>query len=387
MTSLKIKELIFLKHFLLNEIDLPSADIHDILDCDIEIQQMGEPDNVIVRGNRVICSNPSSPMRFLFNVLYSVLSPKLVDERYKDKLGLALLGMCRDHVYCDWDRSPINGPPVLVSFDKIDVPNFILSEIIEPLVGRVKRPPIFFYPCYYTDVCRVIESRDQLSKEYNLSFHAVPVTDFPIILTNFAIHNGAAKCCHLLTTVLKMQFPEEQYKTILRSVLLDQTSHVLSNLVLILKTLRSSPLFTVNFLKYLNSEIDKADDRLQSEELQCDLVAKDQFLSQHIKVADLGNPVGGQQSQVFRQWSQWSMMLGLIEKQLTPMRGSMWPATENLKPIEDQKKKLFTDRESEKGGPLTFEEMLETARSVYNHKAKPGSLIETLLADNRVWKA
>jgi hypothetical protein len=387
MINLKLRELIFPKYFLLNEIDLPPSAVSSLLDYDIEIQQMGEPDQVIVRGNRIIYHNPSSPMKFLFQLLYSILSPKLADERFKDKLGLALIGMCRDHVYSDWDRAHINGPPVLISFEKMDVPQFLLAEIMEPLIGRVKRMPIFFFPCKFTDVCRIVEDREQLSDEYNLSYHVVPVTEFPIILSNFNIHNNAARTCHLITTVLKSQYPKSQYRAIIRSLLTDPSSRLLPDVITVLKTLRSDPLFTLNFLKYLNSEIDDPHDRLKSEELQCDIVTSDSFLSRHVKIADFGNPVGNQGGQVFRQWTQWSMMLGLTEKQLTPMRGSMWPASENLKPFEEQKKQMVAEREKAKGGPLNFEELLEVARDVYNHKAKPGSLIETLLADNRVWKA
>ncbi len=53
------------------------------------------------------------------------------------------------------------------------------------------------------------------------------------------------------------------------------------------------------------------------------------------------------------------MMMGLIEKQLTPMRGSMWPASENIKPFEDHRRALMLEHEEKKGSQLNFEEMLE----------------------------
>lgn len=385
MTTLKLRDFILPKYFLLNEIDLPTESVTDILDMTVEISHMGEPDNIVVRENRILYSNPSSPMKFLFTVLYGALSPRLVNEKFKDKLGIALLGMCKDHVYADFDRAPVNGPPVLISFEKLDVAQFVLSEIIEPLVGRVDRMPVFFMPCQYTDICRVIGSRDQLSKEYDLRYSVLPSTDYPIVLTNFNIYNNAARMCHLLSVVIKQQFGEEKFADIIRSIFME--SSLVSNLMTITKVLRSDPLFTIDFLKYMSSEIKSESDRSVSNDMQCDLVATDKFLSQHVKIADFGNPVGNQQGQVFRQWSQWSMMLGLTEKQLTPMRGSMWPATKNLKPFEDRKKQMIADREKEKGSSLNFEQLLEVARDVYNHNAKPGALIETLLKDNRVWKA
>ena len=81
------------------------------------------------------------------------------------------------------------------------------------------------------------------------------------------------------------------------------------------------------------------------------------------------------------------MMMGLIEKQLTPARGSMWPATYNLKQFDDRRKAMIAEREKTKGSALNFEELLEVARDMYSHNAKPGTLIENLLKDNRVWKA
>lgn len=384
MTSLKLKDFIFPKYLLLNEIDLDEQAALDLLEWDIEISQIGEPDNVTVRTNRVIYSNPTSPMKFLFNTLYQILSNKLVDEIHKDKLGLALIGMCRDHVYSDFSHGVINAPPVLISFEKLEVAQFVLTDIIEPLLGRVERHPVFFFPCQFTDVCRMISSRDQLSREYNLRYTTLPATSYPVVLTNFNVYNYAARMSHLLCLTLKCQY-EDRYRSLLRDIFTN--SDLMKNLITLLKTLPPDPIFIIDFLKYMGAELESEEEKVSACEVQAELIAKDNFLNKHLKQADFGNPIGNQQSQVFRQWSQWSMMLGLIEKQLAPTRGSMWPATKNLKPFDDKRKAMIAEKEKKKGSSLNFEELLEVSREMYNHKAKPGTLIEDLLKNNRIWKA
>jgi len=70
------------------------------------------------------------------------------------------------------------------------------------------------------------------------------------------------------------------------------------------------------------------------------------------------------------------------------MRGSMWPASENIKPHEDKHRRMIALKAKERNkNQLNFEELLETARDLYNHNATtPGKLIEVVLKDNRVWK-
>ena len=47
---------------------------------------------------------------------------------------------------------------------------------------------------------------------------------------------------------------------------------------------------------------------------------------------------------------------------------------------------MIAEREKEKTSKLNYEELLEVARDMYSHKARPGMLIEEMLKDNRVWK-
>lgn len=383
---MKIKDLQFPRYFLTSDIDLPLSEVTDILETDIEVISDGSPDTVTTKPGKITYTNPSSITKFLFNVLYNSLSPKLSSEIHKDKLGLALLQSCKNYVYADYDPVEFSGPPLLVSLDKIPVVRFALSEIIEPLAGVADKLPVFYSPCHFTDVCRIEDSRDKLAKQYRISPQAVGFSDFPIVLTNSFVYNEPARMSHLLIVILCNAYGEEKAHRILRTIMLDEED-LLSNLVTIIKTIMGKPHTIVEFLHYLGSHLlldDEDTDKIYY--AQENVIMADKFLAAHVKIADFGNPIGDQNSRVHRQWSQWSMLLGLIEKQLEPMRGSMWPATENLKPIEDQQQAMIAEREEKKGDHLNFEQLLEVSRDMYNHKAKPGVLVENLLKDNRVWK-
>ena len=125
------------------------------------------------------------------------------------------------------------------------------------------------------------------------------------------------------------------------------------------------------------------EERQASQQIQQEKILSDNYLNKHIKLA-----AEKQTPSIFRQWSQWSLMSGLIEKQLGPMRGSMWPTTENMRPYENHFKRMLIKKKKDKKNPhLNFEAMLEVSRDLYNHNARePGQLIEHLLKEERVWK-
>lgn len=378
---MKIKDFQFIRYLLTNEMDIPTSKCVDILNSDIDILHSGEPDTVVERGEKIIYYNPSSTTRFLFGVLYTVLKRYLVSDVQKDKLGLALLSRCKEYVYMDYEPEQISGPPILLSCEKIPVVHLILSEIIEPLIGRIKRLPVFFIPCKFTDTCRIVDTQDQLIKYYDISRLSVPYTDFPLIVHNCNIYNNPASNADLLWKTLVFNLGENKTIKIIRNIFLENDNQILDNLIVLIQHLRGEPGFVVEFLDYLGSNIfyDK-DEVQQSINKQVESFIRNKI----IKQADSWS-YQNQSDRINKQWSQWSMMLGLIEKQLTPVRGSLWPATEKLKPIEDKRKEFILNREIKKGRKLTIEEMLEIARDIYDHNARPGTLIETMLKDNRVF--
>lgn len=370
---------------MLNEISLDPDEISALLDYDIEVVMKGEADTVTLRPGKIIYNNPSSITKFIYNVLYRLLA-KFSSGFGQDKLALGLFYAVKDYVYADFEPKELTGPPVFMSFDKVPAPAFIVHEIIEPLVGHIGSHGVLYMPCRFTDACRVIENRSKFQKLYNLPNTELSSNDFPLLLVNCNIHNSAARQAALLAKYLELAIEKPKADKVINNILLngDGSDNILPNLVLILKTLKGDPSFVTDFVMYLASASTLTPEETKlSQERQREVLRADKYLWQSIKTA-----ADAQTPQVFRQWSQWSLLMGLIEKQLSPMRGSMWPASELVKPYEDKLQMLMDEKaKTKKKSQLNFEEMLETARELYDHNAiEPGKLIEVIMKDERAWK-
>lgn len=380
---MKIKDLQFPRIFLLNEIDLEADEVQSLLDYDIELHLNGEADAVIVRENRIIYHNPSSITRFIYKVLYHILAPH-ADDIGKDKLALGLLYMVRDYMYSDFGPKDIQGPPVLMSFDKL-TPAFIVHEVVEPLIGSIPEHQVLFRKCRFTDACRIVSSKSKLDDVYGKSeFGSL---DFPLLLVNCDVQNSAAQHADVLAKYLELGIGKERADKVIRNILLNRSNddHILQTTFLMLRMLQGDPTYVTDFFEFLSSSVDfSPEERQISDSNQRAAIQADNYLKQNVKVAN----DGARSPQVFRQWSQWSLLMGLIEKQLSPMRGSMWPASELVKPHEDRLRGLLKQKaEEKKKSQLNFEEMLETARELYDHNAiEPGKLIEVVMKDERAWK-
>ncbi len=384
---IKIKDLQFPRHFLINEVDLDANLIQNILEQEIEVRRDGEADTIDYKDGKIVASNPSSITRFIFNILYSTLTKYAMQDSggiHQDKLGLGLLFMCKQYVYTDFSPKDLTGPPVLVNFNKLPVPSFIVRELVEPIVGKISDCPILFMPCKFTDVIRPIDSLDHLISQYNLSEVGIGYDDFPLLLSNCKIYNSAAQMCHLTVKFLELTIGEEKTKKVIRKIILDDSSNLIGELVLILRMLHGEPDFVIDFMEYFTSNVSlNREEKVSAVCRQKDKILADNYLNKHIKTATpTRTPI------INKQWSQWSMIMGLIEKQLSPMRGSMWPTSENVKPFEDRLRGMQIERSKrEKKKMLNFEELLETYRDLYNHKAvEPGKIVEHMLRNSRVWK-
>ena len=379
---IKVKDFQFINFLLTNEIYRPNSMI--LLEKEIKLKYTGEPDVITDQGSRLIYQNPSSVTMFIFHTLYHLLSQDAADGMQKDKLGLGLLYMCKKYVYEDIHtiHSLKPGPPVIVDFHKSPVPSAIINEIVEPIAGTIPVSNVLFSPCKFTDTCRIVESLDQLESEYNLPKQRTGYHEFPLVLCNCNIHNSAAQLAHLTAKSLENSVGRDKADKIIRTLLGNEGS-ITSNLILVLKTLKGEPKFVLDFLQFLRSNVslkeDETDTVLQN---QATCIEADSYLQKHI--IKIANPSTGQ---IDKQWSQWSMLMGLIEKQLEPMRGSMWPASENVKPHEDRFRLMIKEKADKKKSQVNFEELLETARDLYDHNAvEPGKLIEVMLKKDRVWK-
>ncbi len=382
--KIQINNLQFARCFLLDEIGLDDHLTQEILSKTIDVSFSGEPNTLIPRGDKeIIYQQPSSITHFLFYTLYHAISPYVVSYTQKDKLSLGLLQMCNNYVHHDFEPYKSDGPPVLLDFDKLAIPSFVIHEILEPLVGRIQTRRVMFSNCKFTDAARIIESDRDLPPKYVAS-KVISHRDYPFIYANTNIYNDASKLSDIIVKTLEVSLGVDKAKNILRNLLLDPNSGLMGNMILVLKVLNGTPDFILDFLKYLESNLGFTEEECgHATDIQFAFVRSDKYLNNQIKMA-YANP----NPQIMKQWSQWSMLMGLIEKQLEPMRGSMWPATENLKPEEDKRRKMMSDKREEKNkNQLNFEEMLEVARDVYNHNAvEPGMLYEVMLKDQRVWK-
>jgi hypothetical protein len=379
---MKVKDLQFPRYFLSNELDLQPDLVASLLNYDIEVHNDGEPDATVLRNDKIIYSNPSSITKFLYLILYRLLS-QFAKGIGQDKLALGLLYMVRDYVYADFDE-PMNIPPLCISFDKVSVPSMIVHEIIEPLLGHIPSSSILYVKNSFIDTCKTVTTQPALQKQFNLAQGELQNNDFPLVAVNRSVHNSAAQEADLLVKYLELHLGQSQTIKIIQNILLNDNNqdHILKNIVLISKMLKSNPIFVTDFMVYLESACGfTSEQKSILKEKQSKIIQADKYLSQSLKTAQSVTP------QVFRQWSQWSMLMGLIEKQLSTMRGSMWPASELVKPFEDKLDQMIRSRSDETHKTqLGYEELLSVARDLYNHKAvEPGKLIEEILKDVRVW--
>lgn len=380
--KIRIHDLQLARYFILNEIDLDNHLAQNVLSKTVEISSIGEPNTIIARDDGILYQQPSSITHFLFYTLYYVLSQCITSKVQKDKLSIGLVHITKEYVYHDFEPVEFVGPPVLIDLDKLAVPSLIIHEILEPLIGRIETRPILFARSNYLDAAKIVKGDEDLDG-YNLG-QEISRHDYPFIFVNASLYNDAAKLADITVKTIELSIGKKKCRGFLRNLLLDPHSSLMGNMILVLRTIRGEPDFILDFLKYLESNLGLTrDEESQAAEIQFSFVQSDNYLKEHIKLA-YANP----SPQIFKQWAQWSMLVGLIEKQLEPMRGSMWPATENLKPIDDKWKRMLANKAKEKNkNQLNFEELLEVARDVYNHKAvEPGMLYEIMLKDNRVWK-
>ncbi len=380
---IQVKDLQFPRYFLLNEIDLDPRIALQILQIEVEIKS-GEPDKAVLKGNKLVVTDPSSITRFLFLVLYRLISHYTRQGLQQDKLGLGLLFACKGYTYTDYVESH-KKQSVLISEEKLPVCDMVLNEIIEPLVGEVSSLKILYTASNFVDACEVSESAEKFSKRFKLPFRAVSFHDYPILVANSSIYNEAATMAHICVKTLEHNFGSEKTSNIVKNLILSESGNIGANLLSVLKILKGDPIFVMDFLKYFKSNVTLTlKEEKRANQVRNHIFTTDTYLSRYTKTAADGKHT----PEVFKQWHEWAAIVGLIEKQLGPMRGSMWPTTDNVKPHEDAHRQMEVERMKEKGKTqLNFEELLELSREWYGHKTvQPGELAEKLLSENRVWK-
>jgi len=380
--SLKIRDLQFARFLLNTQVDLDPGLKAGILNLDINILRDQGPEGAQIDNQVVSYSNPSSVVKFLFTILLETLQRHARSPEQKDKLGLVLLAMCNEYVYGDYD--PPCGP-VLISYEKMAAPTIAIKELFEPLVDNIHLPKLLMVKSPVADSCQIVRDSGDLSSLHGLPRNLIKSGNFPLILVNSAIQNRAAILSDVIFQTLSLNFGFEKSVTLIRELLFVDSQPILSKMVTALRILEGDPSTIVSFIDLLVSSIaPETVDCNDIDEIKQKIVRSDSYLSRHVKLADDAYYT----PDVRQQWTDWGIMVGLIEKQLEPARGSMWPATKQMKPFDDRRKKMIVDKAKRKGKQqLNFAELLEVSRDLYNTKAvQPGELVETLLKEDRVWK-
>lgn len=373
---MKIRDLQFPKLFLSKGEWLPSGAVPTILDKELEMVNEGERNAIIDRGNTVSVSPQDSIVAFLHNLVYQCASPFVADGTKKDAMSLTLLQQVYEYVYknYDQDKQPI---PVVLSFNKLPLPSFILHDVVEPIVGTLTVPRIVYADCPVTDAARWIESDKDLQTVKNIPDSVF--TGEPLLLVNAGVYNHAATMSHIVSLVLSANLGREKADAFIAGELLG-TDTCVQQIAAIVKLLYGDVEVLFNFLAYLSAAKNElATGARVKSAVEADAFFKDQLTK-------LGGP-SPFDAGTFKQWEQFSLLMGLIEKQLDRARGSRFPATEHMRPHEDARRKDMEESAKSKGKKqLNMEELLELARSWYKHKAVlPGKLHEKMLTQLRVW--
>lgn len=381
---MKLRDFQLATYLLVHELGFSHDQCTSFLDTDIEVYPGGEKDEIQKRGKSVIVHNPTSVVKTLYNILYQVVFANNPDDYLRDVFSLSLLKVCHDYVYEDEASENITGPSVAASIEKFPIPHSIVNHIFEPFLGNMKNSKVFFTKCNFTDSCRILQDPDSLSRMYNVKRNAIGHSRFPLLLVNTGVHNKASRFAHLMIKWMELNVGPEKTKLAIQKLLLDNSSGLMNNLISMLKILNGDPKFVLDFLTYLQSSVVLTHEEMNTTlALQGECFANDSYLSKHVKVAHDGK----QTPQVSHQWSQWSLLVGLTEKQLEPARGARTPAKENLGPMEQERAKLIAETTKKKGKTqLNYEELLTIARDYYEQKTKRGKIYNELLSDNRVWK-
>jgi len=355
--------------------DIPEVQISP--DTDIQFVYDSEKDRCELSGNIVKLHCPTIISKTLFNVIYSLCEKEISNPHKKDLFSLSLYKTVFNHIYNDKQKNI--GPPVLMSCTKLHVPSMIIKELIEPIVDKkIDLLPIMFIKCGFTDSCRIVNSYTDFCDYYKFESNIVPFTKYPFILKNDSINNRAASFSHIFLLQLEHNFGYDVTKNLIKKILLDEKEVVLDGMIKILYAFGNTVKFVNDFLTYLKiySKVTGIENSLFVSSIRTHYI-KNKNLSKFAQ----------DNSAVQKQWTQWSTLLGLTEKQLADMHGSKRELSENMKEYDQEFIQLKKKKMKEKNKKdLNNEEFLEIARERFDTNAiEPGKLSEVLLEKLRDW--
>ena len=364
---MKLKDFQFVNHFVQNELYC------EVEDKEVRIIYDNKTDTAVSGVPSIELHRPSTVTKAIFNLIYHNYVEKIESEHKKDVFSLMLNHAVHDYTYRDDGFMDVDLPPVLLSGTKIFLPRLIIKEIVQPLIDqRIEILPVLFNPCKFTDTCRIIHSYQDL-EHYELNVRSIPADKYPFVLCNMAIHNRAAILSHLLIRQLEDSLGQECARKIIKKILLDD--EIVVHIIRMADLLENNICLVADLIGYLKSYAGLSAEELVEFSI---IITNSKKLG---KFAQMTNP------QTEKQWTQWSSLLGLIEKQLGSFRGNRQEVSEMMKEIDQQTEDIKTSkREKNKKSVLNMEELLEVSREQWDsHAVEPGKLYETLLQSNRIW--
>lgn len=371
---MQIKDFQFVSTFLndIPEVDIdPTTDIRIVLDS--------ETDRCEKKGNGIVLHTPTLVSKTIFNLIYSLCEEKITNPHKKDVFSLSLYKSIFNHIYNDDSTKMCIGPPVLVSCKKLHIPSMIIKELIEPIINKkIELLPVMFIKCGFSDSCRIVHSYTDFCDYYKFESNIVPFTRYPFILCNHSIENKAALFSHVLLLQLENSFGYDTASSLIKKILLDEKEVVLDGIIKIIYAFGNTPTFVNEFLTYL-----KTYSKLIGGETALFISS----IRAHYEKNDSLKKLAQMDSAVSKQWTQWSTLLGLTEKQLSEMHGSKRELSENMKEYDKDLELLKQKKRKELNKKdLNKEDLLEVSRDQYNAKAiEPGQLNEVLLNKMHDW--
>lgn len=359
----------FLREFPEIEID-PELNVKIIIDSN--------KDHCVISGKTIEIHSPTLISKTLFNLIYHLSEKNINSPHKKDIFSISLSEIIYNHIYKD--DTEVHKPPVLLSASKLPIPTMIIKEIIEPIINKeLDMMPVLFLECPYTDSCRIVNSYTEFCDAYKFSSNIIPFTKYPFILCNSSIKNKPAIHSHVLLLQLEHSIKYKQTKNMIKKILLDDKETALDGMIKILYSFGNRPDFVDEFLTYLKSY-----SKISGRDVEQFIISIKAHCDKH---SELNKIAQFENASVQKQWTQWSTLSGLTEKQLEGMRGSKRELSENMKDI-DKEFELLKQKKRKKLNKkiLNNEEQLEVARERYNTNAvEPGKLYEVLLNDVRNW--
>lgn len=367
---MKLSDFQFVNKFLKENIgNYENLDVHIVSDDKNDVS--------FKSGKTIEIHSPTTVSKTLFNLIYRYCEDLISNPYKKDMFSISLVNSINDYVYYDCGFTNIE-LPVITSSKKIHFLSIIINDIIEPLLDKkIDRLPLLINDCAITDSCRIIKSYSDFFDLFNFKIQNVPYSYYPLILCNKSVENEASICSHILINELENSLGKESCSNAIKNILLD--SEIFTHVINVLSIFKDDPKFVDDFISYIKLHAKMNDNE---QEVFVSLI-----VAEYKKNKLMNKYAQNYNEDVRKQWTNWSTMLGIMEKQLGGYRGSRREVTKSMEEVDKNREKERNKiRRKRRKKTLNAEEALDIYRNQYDtNVSEPGVVFDKLLQDNRVW--